>query len=128
MYWINNSFGTVYGQGTTGRSSHPVVFLGLFLKTSRMSVLRISNKFTGEHPCQSVISIKLLCKLIETTLQHWCSPVLLCCIFSEQLYLRTPLDGCFWTGHFQTYQQHALVVKSLMDNIRHRWHRWLYHH
>ena len=34
------------------RSSHPEVFL-------RNGVLKICNKFTGEHPCQSAISIKL---------------------------------------------------------------------
>ena len=34
------------------RSSHPEVFL---IK----SVLKICCKFTGEHPCRSVISIKL---------------------------------------------------------------------
>ena len=28
----------------------------------RKGVLKICNKFTGEHPCGSVISIKLLCK------------------------------------------------------------------
>ena len=33
------------------RSSHPEVFLG-------KSVLKICSKFTGEHPCQSVILLK----------------------------------------------------------------------
>ena len=36
------------------RSSHPEVFLG-------KGVLKTCSKFTGEHPCQSVISITLLC-------------------------------------------------------------------
>ena len=35
------------------RSSHPEVFL-------KKSVLKICNKFTGEYPCRSVISVKLL--------------------------------------------------------------------
>ena len=35
------------------RGSHSEVFL-------RKSVLKICSKFTGEHPCRSVISIKLL--------------------------------------------------------------------
>ena len=35
------------------RRSRPEVFL-------RKGVLRICSKFTGEHPCRSVISIKLL--------------------------------------------------------------------
>ena len=29
---------------------------------------QICSKFTGEHPCRSVISIKLLCNFIEITL------------------------------------------------------------
>ena len=36
------------------RSSHPEVF-------SEKGVLKTCSKFTGEHPCWSVISIKLLC-------------------------------------------------------------------
>ena len=56
------------------RSSHPEVFLG-------KDVLKIYSKFTGEHPCQNVISINLLCNFIEITLQHRCSPVNLLHIF-----------------------------------------------
>ena len=41
----------------------PEVFLG-------KGVLKISSKFTGEHPCQSVISIKLLCNFVKITLRH----------------------------------------------------------
>ena len=44
-------------------------------------VLKMCNKFTGEHPCGSVISIKLLRNFIETTLWHGCSPVNLLHIF-----------------------------------------------
>ena len=50
------------------RSSHPEVFL-------EKGVLKICSKFTGEHLCQSVILIKLLCNFIEITLRHGCSPV-----------------------------------------------------
>ena len=39
------------------------------------------SKFTGEHPGQSVISIKLQSKFIEITLWHGCSPVNLLHIF-----------------------------------------------
>ena len=42
------------------RSSYPQVFLG-------KSVLKICSKFTREHPCQSAISIKLLCNFINIT-------------------------------------------------------------
>ena len=51
----------------TFRSSHPEVFIG-------RGVLKICSKFTGEHPCLSVISIKLLCNFNETTHRHMCSP------------------------------------------------------
>ena len=47
----------------------------------RKDVLKISSKFTGEHPCQSVISIKLHCNFIEITLRDGCSPVNLLRIF-----------------------------------------------
>ena len=56
------------------RSSHPEVFLG-------KGVLKICSKFTGEHPCRSVISIKFLCKFTEITLQQGRSPVNLLHIF-----------------------------------------------
>ena len=44
----------------TFRSSHPEVFLV-------KGVLKICSKFTGEHPCRSVISIKLFCKHTKTS-------------------------------------------------------------
>ena len=45
------------------RSTRQELFLG-------KSVLKRCNKFTGEHPCRSVISIKI-------ALRHGCSPVTL---------------------------------------------------
>ena len=60
-------------------SSRPDVFLV-------KGVLKIYNKYTGEHPCRSVISIKLLCNFIEIALRHGCSPVNLLHIF------RTPFS------------------------------------
>ena len=59
------------------RSSPLEVFLG-----------KICSKFT-EHPCRSVISIKLLCNNIEITLQHRCSPVYLHHIFRTRSYKNT---------------------------------------
>ena len=56
------------------RSSHPEAFL-------EKGVLKICRKFTGEHSCQSVISIKLQNKFIEITLWDECSPVYLLQIF-----------------------------------------------
>ena len=75
------------------RSSRPEVFFGEgVLKIcskftgehpcrSAISIRLLCNKFTGEHPCRSVISIKLLCNFIEITLRHGCSPVNLQHIF-----------------------------------------------
>ena len=39
---------------------------------SVISIKLQSRKFTGEHPCRSVISIKLLSKFNEITLRHGC--------------------------------------------------------
>ena len=50
------------------RSSCRKVFLG-------KAVLKICSQFTGEHPCRSVISIKLQSNFIEIALWHGCSPV-----------------------------------------------------
>ena len=50
------------------RSSQPELFLG-------KGVLNICSKFTGQHPCRSTISTKLLCNFIEITIRHGCSPV-----------------------------------------------------
>ena len=56
------------------RSNHLKVFLG-------KGVLKICSKFTGEHPCQSAILIKLQSNFIGVTLRHGCSPVNLQHIF-----------------------------------------------
>ena len=72
--------------------SRPEVFLGKY-------VLKICSKFTGEHPCQSAISIKLQRNFIEITLRHVCSLVNLLRIFrapfpknsSEWLFVKTVL-------------------------------------
>ena len=47
----------------------------------RKGVLKICSKFTGEDPCGSAVPVKLLCKFIEITLLHGCSPVNLLHIF-----------------------------------------------
>ena len=44
-------------------------------------VLKICSNFPGEHPCRSVISVKLFCNFIEITLRHECSSVNLLHIF-----------------------------------------------
>ena len=57
-------------------------------------VLKICSIFTGEHPCRSVILMKLLCNFLEIKLRHLCSPVNMLHIFSTS-FLRTPIEGCF---------------------------------
>ena len=56
----------------TSRSGHPEVFLGKGRTPENMHLLK----------------------------SHFGMGVLLqiCCIFSEHLFIRTPLDGCFWTS------------------------------
>ena len=66
----------------TSRSGAPEVFLG-------ERVLEICSKFAGEHPCKSVIAIKLLCIFIEIALRHGCSPVNLLYIFRSSFYMNT---------------------------------------
>ena len=62
------------------RSSPSEVFLG-------KGFLKICSKFTGEHPCRSVNSIKLLCNFIEIALRLGCSPaVKLLHIFRTPFY------------------------------------------
>ena len=56
------------------RSSHPEVFLG-------KGVMKICDRFTGEYPCRSVISITLQSNTIEIALQHGCSALNLLHIF-----------------------------------------------
>ena len=66
-------------QKLTSTSSRPEVFL-------KKDVRKICSKFTEEHPCRSVISIKLQSNFTEITLRHGCSPVNLLLIF------RTPFS------------------------------------
>ena len=55
-------------------NSPPDVFLG-------KGVLKTCSKYTAEHSCRSVISIKLIFNVIEVTLCHGRSPVNLMHIF-----------------------------------------------
>ena len=93
----------------TFRSSLQEVF-------SRKGVLKICNKFTGEHLCRSVISIKLVCSFIEITLRQGCSPVNLLHIFRTLLPENT-LDGCFQTFFLGILQNfHTAVTRIFPEN------------
>ena len=84
MFSLSNTSRFFFGKLTFNkiRSSCPEVLLG-------KGVLKKCSKFTGEHPCQSAISIKLQSNLTEITLRYRCSPVNLLHIF---LFLRTSQD------------------------------------
>ena len=56
-------------EAITSKSGYPELFPG------KDGVLKICSKFTGEHPCQSTISIKLIYNFIEITIRQECSPV-----------------------------------------------------
>ena len=96
------------------RSSRPKVFF-------KKVVLKICSKFWGEHPSQSVISIKL-------QLRDGCSPVNFLHIF-KTLFLRTPLDGCFYmyfilftiriiNKHISTFLLHQIIYTPLKNSIK----------
>ena len=70
-------------QRSSTRSSPPEVFL-------RKGVLKICIKFTGEHLCRSVISIKLQSNFIEIALRYGCSPEDLLHIFRRPSPRNTP--------------------------------------
>ena len=67
------------------RSSHPEGFI-------RTGVVKICSKYTGEHPCQMVISIELQSNFIEMTFRHGCSSVNFLHIF-RTLFAR---NTCGW--------------------------------
>ena len=52
----------------------------------RKGALKICSKLLGEHPCRSVISIKLLRNFIEIALQHECFPANFLHIFRIPFY------------------------------------------
>ena len=86
------------------------------------NMFRICSKFTGEHPYRKVISIEISIKLLYNLLKShfeklkicktckikyatnftgrhpcetWVSSCKICCMFSEHLFIRTSLEGCF---------------------------------
>ena len=85
------------------RSSHPWMFLG-------KGILKIFNKFTGEYPCRSAISIKLLCNFTEITHRHGCSPINLLHIFRTP-FPRNTSDGLFLDDDPLFKTLHALREK-----------------
>ena len=77
---------------TQSRGSYPEIL--------KKDVLKICRKFTGQHPCRSAISIKLLCNFIEIALEHGCSPVNLLHIFRKPFLQNT--SGWLLLSKFNT--------------------------
>ena len=89
------------------------MFKGVSEVFLRKGLRKIYSKFTGEHPCRSVISIKLQNKFIEIVLRHWCSSVNLLHFFRTP-FLRTPLEGCF-CNIFSTNSFFRQIDTNLID-------------
>ena len=87
------------------RSSRPDVFL-------RKVVLKIWSKFTGEHSCWNVISIKLQNNFIEITLRHGCSPVNLLYIFITPFPQNTS-----WRLLLEGAEASIIIIKNLIHMI-----------
>ena len=105
------------------RSSPPEVFL-------YKSVLEICSKFTGEHPCWSLISIKLQSNFIEIRLRHGSSPVNLLHI-SKHLFLRIPLEGCF--SYFlsfivlKRFYRGSNWLEPINLEVKERWYEYIWY-
>ena len=90
--------------GVRFRSSHPEVSL-------RKGVLKICSKFTGEHPCRNVISIKLQSISIEIPLLHWYPLVNLLYI------IRTPFHKNTSGGLLVSLEAKTSLCKSLIRQL-----------
>ena len=99
-------------------SSRPEVFLGKV-------VPKICSKLTGEHQSQNVISIKLLCNVIEIRLWNGCSPVNLLHIFRTHFlkntygrllltFLSVTLCACYLLKGHRTFLN-KLVAENCMS-------------
>ena len=83
---------------------HPEVFLG-------KDDLKICSKFTGEHPCQSAIAIKLFCSFIGITLRRGCSPVNLLHYFRTP-FLKNTSGGLLLFVPFKTRFACGILLKQ----------------
>ena len=91
------------------RSSRAAVFLG-------KGVLKICNKFTGTHPCQSVISIKLQSNCIKITLRHGCSSVNLLHIL--RALFRNNTSGRLLVQFLKFFHKTYININKIKVNMR----------
>ena len=97
--------------------------------TQVKGVRKICSKFIGEHPCRSVISIKLQSSFIEITLQHRCSPVNLVHVFRTPftkntsgwlLLLKLPptkLESSFFIWGFFRFLRMFFIARNLLYGL-----------
>ena len=86
----------------------------------RKGVLKTCSKFIGDHPCQNVISIKLLCNFIEIILWHGWSPINMLDIFRTPFPRNTSgwLLLYFWNTVSFFYRNSA--ASTLILNLLHK--------
>ena len=88
-------------------------------------VLKICIKFTGEHPCRSVISIKLQSNFIEIALWHGCSVNLLH-IFRTPFHRNTSrwllLKRVFLFSVIKTLCQVSINTFIILAHMSTLWH------
>ena len=80
----------------------------------RKGALKICSKFTGEHPCRSVISIKLQSNFIKIALWHGCSPANLLHVF------RTPFPRNTSGWLLLKYCQGTFIILIFVKNWQRR--------
>ena len=91
--------------------SHPEVFLV-------KGVLKICRKFTGEHPCRSVISIKLLCNFIKVILWHGCSSLSTGKdVLSVSSTIKTICETCKAVSIMDTVQSSSISIVAIFEAI-----------
>ena len=72
--------------------------------------LKICSKFTGEHPCRTVISMMLESNFIEITLRQWCSPVNLLHFFRKPFAKNTSAKNVSRSMHSITCQKYMSIL------------------
>ena len=87
----------------------------------RKGVLKICCKFAGEHPCQSAISMKLICNFIKITLRHGCSSVNLLLIFRPLFLKSTSWWLLLEKKKSIIYENQEFIDKKSKYNIIHFW-------
>ena len=99
------------------RRSPPKVFLG-------KGFLKICSKFTGEHPCQSVVSIKLICKIIEIALRHGFPAVDLLHISRTSFYKNTSRGLLLFLQKMLLKKKSSYFEEKLVPNSRNPIELW----